>query len=202
MMVGTFLCQAIALVCRRRFVFLLSFIFFLVALFLGPWLVYGIPYHDQEYRLELFFVMVVLLIAPLVVKLAFCSGRKPCRPFVFWHFATLSAFGAAIVCAIFGDDHSFGCSPHSWWQPHAIWHILCGLALVTWWESFRSDSDEPKQSSRVVLLAEPKMEDPEGVQRDPVEQLEKASRVHLDEGRQLGLNPVVEMETQLESCRS
>jgi hypothetical protein len=46
-----------------------------------------------------------------------------------WGIAALVSFLAAFAIWNFGRNDSAFCRPESWWQPHALWHLLFALAL-------------------------------------------------------------------------
>ncbi|HVT55154.1 MAG TPA: ceramidase domain-containing protein [Xanthobacteraceae bacterium] len=46
-----------------------------------------------------------------------------------WGVAALISFLAAFAVWNFGRNDSAFCRPESWWQPHALWHLLFAAAL-------------------------------------------------------------------------
>ena len=96
---------------------------------------FGSPVIDSIQNLQENWEMLLYFIPALIPNLE--EGTK--RKYTPWFFiGVASFFGALIIWETGVPEHPW-CEPDSWLQAHMVWHLLCAVATLSFFNFFRTE---------------------------------------------------------------
>ena len=79
----------------------------------------------------------LLYFAPALIPNLKSTTTKKYTPWFFLGFA--SFFGALIIWGTGVPDHPW-CNPDSWLQAHMVWHLMCSIATLCFFNLYRTET--------------------------------------------------------------